>query len=173
MMCLKEYGHKKIQKEIIKLGETNKLTVKKILDLFGRENVRDARDELWKLFKMKLIKWDEKTLDEEGNIYENSRLIWIHKEGDKLPLDPGEIIHDHIADFMYEQAGQVLECCRKSICQQCNKKAEHLYNVSLNCYEDDEEPDLWCSASYDMVALCEDCRNELKNWLNIPVQDPI
>jgi hypothetical protein len=175
IMCLQEYGHTKIQKEIIKLGRENRLTVKKIQDLFGRENVRnlrDARFERWKLFEMKLVKWDEKTLDKEGNINENSRLIWIHK-GDKLPMDPGEAKHDSASGFMYEQEEQFYQNFNKHICQKCGKKCKDFFYVNTRCEPcgSNHEGIDWLIAPHFMVVLCKNCHKELVQWLNIATQD--
>ena len=174
-MCLQEYGHTKIQKKIIKLGRENRLTVKKILDLFGKENKRDAVDEIEKLIEMKLVERDKKTTDDKRNIYENSRLIWKHKKGDALPFDLGEVIHDPVADFMYETEDHFYLHFYKKQCQRCGKNIKHEDPCcsSLKCdidFDEDNKISGW-SSTYDMIVLCKSCLNELETWLNIPTKD--
>jgi hypothetical protein len=176
-MDQERYGHTYIQKEIIRLGKEDNLTVKKIQDLFGRETVKNSRDvrfEIWKLFEMKLVRWDEKTLDKEGNINENSRLIWVHKS-DRLPIDPGEAIHDSTSGFMYEQEEQFYQHFNNNICQKCGKKGKEFFYVSTRCEPcgSNHEGINWLILPHFMVVLCKNCHEEHVQWLNIATQDAI
>ena len=174
-MDQEKYGHTDIQKEIIRLGEDDNLTVKKILELFGNDDERRAVEEIFKLRDMGLIKFDANTMDEKRGLYTTTKLIWIHNKKAEMPLDPGEVIHDPVADYMYEQEGQFLKHYTDNICQKCGKKSSDIRCINLDCdvSQDDNLNMEYFASPFDMIAICEKCRNDLKIWFNIPVQDYI
>jgi len=187
----KRYGHTKIQRKIIELGEKGELTPGKIINLFGIDEERKAIEEIDKLRDMGLIKFDRTTMDEENNLCENTRLIWVPEKNEELPLDPGDVLHDPISDFIYEQGDQFYEHLNRTICQRCKKKSNTLYCISLGCQPDkgalwskpegyvfdikkplkDGETINWSAIECRMLVLCPNCLNELKIWLDIPIQD--
>ena len=169
----KRYGNTEQQKRIIELGEKGKLTAGKILELFGEDQKREGVAEIYKLRDIGLIKFDKTTMDEKRNIYTNTKLIWMHKNGEEMPLDPGETVHDPIDDFMYEQEGQFKTHYRDRICQKCGGKSEVIFCINLDCIvqEDDDCNMDYTALPWDMIVICKNCQDELKKWLNIPVQD--
>jgi hypothetical protein len=172
-MVEQRYGHTDIQKEIIRLGEEDNLTVKKILELFGKDDERKAGEEIFKLRDIGLIKFDANTMDKERNLYTTTRLIWIHNNKAEMPWDPGEVIHDPVADYMYEQERQFMKNYTDNICQKCGKKSKDIRCINLDCgvIEDDNLNIEYFASPFDMIAICKNCMNDLKTWFNIPIQD--
>jgi hypothetical protein len=171
----KRYGNTEQQKRIIELGEKGKLTAGKIIELFGEDEKRKGNDEIDRLRIMGLIKFDKNTMDEKRTVYRGTRLIWMHKKGEKMPMDSGEIMHGSLADFMYEREGQFITHYRDCICQKCGIKSKEICCINLECdvSEDDDCNIEYIASPWDMIAMCKKCQEELKKWLNIAVQDPL
>jgi hypothetical protein len=101
------------------------------------------------------------------NLYSNTK-------GRSLPLDPGDIIHGPVADYLYEQQDQFNHHYRTQVCQKCGRTSERMHCVNLDCelMEDDDDFQMECVApAFYMFAICEECHRALKEWLNIAIQD--
>jgi len=171
----KRYGDTELQKKIIKLGEKNKLTVGSIIDLFQPDEIIRVQDEINRLHEMRLVKYDKETVNDDGSIKRNTRLIWIPKKGEIMPLDIGEVIHGPVADFIYEKENQFYLHFHQQKCQLCEEKIkdDDIRCISLHCevnFDEDDKISGW-THPYDMVVLCHSCLDELRTRLNIPTQD--
>jgi len=175
------YGHTKLQKKIIEYGLKGKLTIRKLYELFdaspsvalSRQSPEEkAIEEIKKLKFMGLVKIEE-VVDEKGNLLDTTRLLWVPHKDDVLPLDPGDVVHDHIADALYEAAHQFLHCHLNKICQKCGKKIDYWVYVGLDCHEDMEEKGIWYSIPMRTIILCEACHAGMLKWLDIPTHDYI
>jgi hypothetical protein len=121
------------------LGEDGDLTVRKIIELFNNDEKRGV-EEIIKLKEIGLINYDRTTMDEKRRLYTGTRLIWMHKRGDPLPLDPGEVIHDPIADYLYEQQDQFMSHYSDRVCQKCGRTNKRILCINIDCeiIEDDD-----------------------------------
>ena len=157
------------------MGEKGKLTIGKMYQIFGEGEEKKAIDEICRLRLIDLIIPDKATMDEKGMPYEETKLLWLPKKGDEMPLDPGPLIHDPVADFMSEQQVQFISNFKNCVCQRCGEKNEEIFCINLECdmKEDKEYNVEYVASPWDMIAICEKCRNELRKWLNIPIQDPL
>lgn len=166
------YGHTIIQKKIVEYGIKGELTIRKVLELFGSDNEKKSYEEIGKIIQIGLVKIDKETSDEEGNLYENTRLLWIYDNDKNLPKDPGDVIHNPVANYLYEKQDQFIDCHLHKICQKCGKKNEdYLIYVGLDCEEDIEDKGIWVSIPMTTVVLCKECHSELIQWLNIATHD--
>jgi hypothetical protein len=66
-------------------------------------------------------------MDEDGGCYPITRLLWMHTKGKPLPLDPGDIIHGPVADYLYEQQDQFNNHYRNQVCQKCGRTSERMH----------------------------------------------
>jgi len=126
-----------------------------------------------KLEVIGLVKYDKDTM-EDNKIYKHTKLIWLHKKGDCMPSDPGDVLHTPITDLMYERSDQFMDHFYKHTCQRCDKKSDNIKIISLDCDYDYEEDEIyWITIPMHMITLCQNCHGELLKWLDIPIQDSL